>query len=212
MKFYSFPPSPNVRKVSAVIAHLGIDDIEHQLVNLAKGEHKQADFLAINPMGKLPALADERGLILWESNAICQFLCDRAGDSSFYPRDAQRRADIARWLFWEASAWAQPVEILTHENVRKPMLGVGEPDANRVKQGEEQFRPLAALLDEHLSTRKFLVGDTVTLADFVVGGAATYVERGRFPIADFPHLQAWWARLNEIPAWKDTIPSADLPQ
>ena len=212
MKFYSFPPSPNVRKVSAVIAHLGIDDIEHQLVNLAKGEHKQADFLAINPMGKLPALADERGLILWESNAICQFLCDRAGDSSFYPRDAQRRADIARWLFWEASAWAQPVEILTHENVRKPMLGVGEPDADRVKQGEEQFRPLAALLDEHLSTRKFLVGDTVTLADFVVGGAATYVERGRFPIADFPHLQAWWARLNEIPAWKDTIPSADLPQ
>jgi glutathione S-transferase len=212
MKFYSFPPSPNVRKVSAVIAHLGIDDIEHQLVNLAKGEHKQADFLAINPMGKLPALADERGLILWESNAICQFLCDRAGDSSFYPRDAQRRADIARWLFWEASAWAQPVEILTHENVRKPMLGVGEPDANRVKQGEEQFRPLAALLDEHLSTRKFLVGDTVTLADFVVAGAATYIERGRFPIADFPHLQAWWARLNEIPAWKDTIPSADLPQ
>jgi len=212
MKFYSFPPSPNVRKVSAVIAHLGIDDIEHQLVNLAKGEHKQPGFLAINPMGKLPALADERGLILWESNAICQFLCDRAGDSSFYPRDAQTRADIARWLFWEASAWAQPVEILTHENVRKPMLGVGEPDANRVKQGEEQFRPLAALLDEHLSTRKFLVGDTVTLADFVVGGAATYVERGRFPIADFPHLQAWWARLNEIPAWKDTIPSADLPQ
>lgn len=212
MKFYSFPPSPNVRKVSAVIAHLGIRDVEPELVNLAKGEHKLPDFLAINPMGRLPALTDDQGLVLWESNAICQFLCEREGDTPFYPSDARTRADIARWLFWEASAWAQPTEILTHENVRKPMLGVGEPDAARVREGEERFRPLAAMLDRHLADRCFLVGNTVTLADFVVAGAATYLERGRFPIAEFPHLQAWWARLHQIPAWKDTIPSADLPE
>lgn len=211
MKFYSFPPSPNVRKVSAVISHLGISDVEHELVNLAKGEHKLPAFLAINPMGALPALADDSGLVLWESNAICQFLCDRHGDTPFYPRDPRRRADIARWLFWEASAWSRPTEILTHENVRKPMLGIGEPDAERVKQGEEQFRPLARLLDNELADRPFLAGDKVTLADFVVGGAATYLERGKFPIADFPHLQAWWQRLHEIPAWKETTPSADLP-
>lgn len=211
MKFYSFPPSPNVRKVSAVIAHLGIEGIEHQLVNLAKGEHKSPAFLAINPMGALPALADDDGLVLWESNAICQFLCERHGDTSFYPRDPRKRADIARWLFWEASAWSRPAEILTHENVRKPMLGIGQPDVARVKQGEEQFRPLARLLDNELTNRPFLVGKQVTLADFVVGGAVTYVERGRFPVADFPHLQAWWARLHEIQAWKKTIPGADLP-
>jgi glutathione S-transferase len=80
-----------------------------------------------------------------------------------------------------------------------------------VKQGEEQFRPLAALLDRQLAERKFLVGNTVTLADFVVGGAVTYLERGRFPIAAFPHLRAWWQRLGEIPAWQNTVPSANLP-
>jgi glutathione S-transferase len=211
MKFYSFPPSPNVRKVNAVIAHLAIRDIEHRIVNLAKGEHRLPAFLAINPMGKLPALSDDSGLLLWESNAICQFLCERAGDTPLYPRDPRVRADIARWLFWESSSWAPVAEILTHENVRKPMLGVGEPDAARVRQGEERFVPLAALLDSQLATRKFLVGNTVTLADFVVGGAVTYLERGRFPIADFPHLRAWWRRLNAIPAWKSTVPSADLP-
>jgi len=211
MKFYSFPPSPNVRKVSAVISHLGIDDIEHELVNLAKGEHKLPAFLAINPMGALPALADDSGLVLWESNAICQFLCDRHGDTPFYPRDPRKRADIARWLFWEASAWSRPAEILTHENVRKPMLGIGQPDASRVQQAEEQFRPLARLLDNELTTRPFLVGDNVTLADFVVGGAVTYLERGQFPIDDFPHLRAWWARLHEIPAWEKTVPSSALP-
>ena len=211
VKFYSFPPSPNVRKVNAVIAHLDISDIEHRIVNLAKGEHRQPEFLAINPTGKLPALADDSGLLLWESNAICQFLCEREGDTPLYPREPRVRADIARWLFWEASSWSPAAGILTHENVRKPMLGVGEPDAARVQQGEALFRPLAALLDHQLANRKFLVGNAVTLADFVVGGAVTYLEHGRFPTQDFAHLRAWWQRLNEIPAWKHTVPSADLP-
>ena len=91
------------------------------------------------------------------------------------------------------------------------MFGIGDPDAARVKQGEEQFRPLAALLDSQLSERKFLVGNSVTLADFVVGGAVTYLERGRFPTAEAPRLRAWWQRLNEIPAWKNTVPSRELP-
>ena len=212
VKFYSFPPSPNVRKVNAVIAHLDISDIEHRIVNLAKGEHRQPEFLAINPTGKLPALADDSGLLLWESNAICQFLCEREGDTPLYPREPRVRADIARWLFWEASSWSPAAGILTHENVRKPMLGVGEPDAARVQQGEALFRPLAALLDHQLANRKFLVGNAVTLADFVVGGAVTYLERGRFPTQDFAHLRAWWQRLNEIPAWKNTVPSPDLPR
>jgi glutathione S-transferase len=142
MKFYFFPPSPNVRKVNAVIAHLGITDIERRVVNLAKGEQRLPEFLAINPMGKLPALTDGDGLLLWESNAICQFLCERHGNTRLYPRDLKTRADISRWLFWEASTLSRPVEILTHENVRKPMMGIGEPDAVKVQQAEEQFRPL----------------------------------------------------------------------
>jgi len=211
MKLYFFPPSPNVRKVNAVISHLGIQDIEREIVNLAKGEQRLPAYLAINPMGKLPALDAGDGLLLWESNAICQFLCERHGDTSFYPRDARLRADMLRWLFWEASAWSEATTILTTENVRKPMLGIGEPDPASVAQGEEKFRPLARLLNARLESRPFLVGEAVTLADFVVGGSATYMERGRFPIAEFSHLRAWWMRLHQIAAWNDSIPSPDLP-
>jgi glutathione S-transferase len=212
MKLYLFPPSPNVRKVNAVISHLGIQDIDREIVNLAKGEQRLPAFLAINPMGKLPALDAGDGLLLWESNAICQFLCERHGDTPFYPRDPRVRADIARWLFWEASAWSEAATILTTENVRKPMMGIGEPDPASVKQGEEKFRPLARLLNDHLASRPFLVGDAVTLADFVVGGSATYMDRGRFPVAEFRNLRAWWARLNQLPAWISTEPSPDLPE
>jgi glutathione S-transferase len=212
MKLYFFPPSPNVRKVNAVISYLGIQDIDREIINLAKGQHRSPKFLAINPMGKLPALDAGGGLLLWESNAICQFLCERHGETPLYPRDPRVRADMMRWLFWDASAWSEATTILTTENVRKPMLGIGEPDPASVIEGEEKFKPLASLLNDRLASRPFLTGEGVTLADFAVGGSATYMERGRFPVADFPHLQAWWARLHEIAAWTSSIPSADLPE
>ena len=62
-----------------------------------------------------------------------------------------------------------------------------------------------------MAERKFLVGDSVTLADFVVAGSATYVERGRIPIGDYPNVKAWWDRLNAIEAWSGTMPGPELP-
>jgi glutathione S-transferase len=93
MKLYTFPPSPNARKVAAVIAHLCTPEVENALVRLHKGEHRHPDYLAINPMGKVPALRDG-DLLLWESNAICQYLADRAGDTPFFPDDPKIRANL----------------------------------------------------------------------------------------------------------------------
>ena len=72
MKLYEFPPSPNARKAAAVVAHLKLKDVEPVLVRLHKGEQRSPDYLAINPMGKVPALRDG-DLLLWESNADCHF-------------------------------------------------------------------------------------------------------------------------------------------
>jgi glutathione S-transferase len=210
MKLYAFPPSPNARKVAAVVAHLHLKDVEYSLVRLHKGEHRQPNFLAINPMGKVPVLRDG-DLVLWESNAICQYLAERAGDTAFFPADPKIRASIARWLFWESGSWAPVIEVFTHENVRKPMLGIGSADPLKLADAQERFRPLAKLLNDQLADRKFLLGDNVTLADFVVAGVATYVERGRIPINEYPNVKAWWGRLNAIEAWSATMPGSELP-
>ena len=210
MKLYTFPPSPNARKVAAVVAHLQLTDIEQSLVRLQNGEHRHPDYLAINPMGKVPALRDG-DLLLWESNAICQYLADRAGDASFFPADPKARANIARWLFWEAGTWSPVIDVFTNENVRKPMLGIGAADPAKLASAEGRFRPLADLLNERLAGRKFLLGDDVTLADFVVAGAATYVERGKIPVHDYPNVKAWWHRLNSLEAWSGTMPAPELP-
>ena len=181
MKLYAFPPSPNARKVAAVVAHLHLTDVEYVLVKLHKGKHRRPDFLAIDPMGKVPVLCDG-DLILWESNAIFQYLAKRAGDTSFFPADPKIRASIARWLFWEAGTWSPVIDVFTDENVRKPMLGIGTADLKRVADAEERFRPLAKLLNDQLAERKFLLGDSVTLADFCR-------RRGR-------HLRGTWPNSN----------------
>jgi glutathione S-transferase len=149
--------------------------------------------------------------MLWESNAICQYLADRAGETSFFPADPKARADIARWLFWEAGTWSPVIDVFTNENVRKPMLGMGVADPVKLAAAEESFWPLAKLLNDRLAGRKFLLGEDVTLADFVVAGAATYMERGKIPIGGFPHIKAWWDRLNAIEAWRSTMPGPELP-
>jgi glutathione S-transferase len=196
--------------VAAVIAHLRLTDVEHALVRLHKGEHRHPDYLAINPMGKVPALRDG-DLLLWESNAICQYLADRIGDTPFFPADPKIRASIARWSLWEAGTWSPVVDIFTNENVRKPMLGMGTADPARLADAEKLFPPLAGLLNDQLAERKFLLGDDVTLADFIIGGAATYVDRGRIPIDDYPNVKAWWERLNAMEAWSTTMPGPELP-
>ena len=210
MKLYTFPPSPNARKTAAVVAYLGLTDVEHALVRLHKGEHRRPDYLAINPMGKVPALRDG-DLTLWESNAICQYLADRAGETPFFPKDPKVRADIARWLFWEAGTWSPVIDVFTNENVRKPMLGLGVADPAKLARAEERFRPLANLLNDRLAGRNFLLGDDVTLADFVVAGAATYLERGKIPVHDYPNIKTWWGRLNALEAWSGTMPGPELP-
>ena len=99
MKLYTLPNSPNSRKVVAVMHHLGLrPDIA--CLDFARGDLVEPAFLALNPNAMVPVLVDG-DLTLWESNAINQYLVQKAGGSDLFPADPKVRADIARWQFWE---------------------------------------------------------------------------------------------------------------
>lgn len=205
MKFYTFPGAPNPRKVHVVIEHLGIKDIETQIVNLGQGEQRSPEYLAINPMGRVPTLVDG-DLVLWESNAICTYLCDLQGDTSLYPRDARVRADISRWLFWQASDWAPAVAPMAYERVVKKLFFKVEPDMARIAAAEKLFHVAAGVLDKHLETRRYLVAEQFTLADIAIASLLAFAGPGQFPMEPYNHLRSFYARLDEIPAWKNTSP------
>ena len=88
----------------------------------------------------------------------------------------------------------------------KSLLQLGEPDPQVVQQATDRFHKEAITLNNHLANREYLVNDTLTLADFSVASELTYAKPARFPLEDYLHIQKWYARIEQLPAWQQTAP------
>ena len=203
MKLHVAPPSPRAFKVLAVARQLGLD-FELCPIDLLNGAHLQPDFAALNPSKKMPVLEDD-GFVLWESNAITQYLASKKPEAGLLPVDARRRADVSRWQFWESAHWDPACATLVFERLLKPVLGQGDPDPSAVARGEQDVRRFGAVLDGRLAARRFLCGDRPTLGDFAVGAWLNYAERAGYPLDGFGAVRRWYAGLMELPAWRESI-------
>ncbi len=204
MKLYGFPGSPNTWKVRAVAAHLQ-QPIEFSIVDLAKGQQRTPEYLAINPTGRTPTLVDG-DFKLWESTAIMMHLASLKPNSLF-PDDPRTRADIARWQSWQLQHWgAQACEPLLFERIVKPYFNLGPADEAAVAKATEAFHRDARLLTDHLATRRYLVGDDITLADFSVAALLVLAKEAQMPAAAYPRMMEWFARVLALPAWQETAP------
>jgi glutathione S-transferase len=202
MKLYGFPLSPNTWKVRAVAAHLGIP-LELEFVDLTKP--RTADYLAINPTGRTPTLVDG-DFALAESNAIMQYLASRK-PNSLWPDDVKVRADITHWQCWLLAHWgAEACQPLIVNRLVKKVLNLGPPDEAAVAKGTESFNREARVLDATLAKHPYLVGNSLTLADFAVAAPLFYAKEAELPLAPYPHLRDWFARVSALPAWRDTAP------
>jgi glutathione S-transferase len=204
MKLYSMQPSNNCRRVNATIAHLGID-VELVEPNMMAGELKKADYQALNPNSRVPTLVDG-DFTLWESRAIMQYVASKKPGNELWPADPRVQADIARWQFWEAVHLSRGTGPFAFENLFKPMFMKQQPDAAALAAGEKEFHTFAPVLNAHLEGKSWIVGKTVTLADFSVGACFSFAEPSGLPWNDYTHIRAWWGRLGEVPAWKNSAP------
>ena len=202
MKLYGFPRSPNTWKVRAVAAQLDIP-LELELVDLTKP--RTADYLAINPTGRTPTLVDG-DFILWESNAIMQYVASRSANA-LWPDNARARADISRWQFWQLAHFSSEACIpLIFNRLVKKILNLGPPDEAALAKGTECFNRDARMLDAHLAKHPYLVGNALTLADFTVAAPLFYAKEAELPIAPYASLRDWFGRVSALPAWRDTAP------
>ncbi|MBI2771111.1 MAG: glutathione S-transferase family protein [Burkholderiales bacterium] len=206
MKLY-YDETLNPRKACAVARHLGLP-VEFVHVRLARGEHRAPAFLALNPNGRLPVLQDG-DLVLWEANAIMCHLSNVAG-AALWPHEARAQVEVQRWLSWDAFHFTRHGGTLYFENLIKPAIGMGPPDAAVVQEAARQFSLSAGVLDAHLAGRKFLLGDALTVADFAVGAALPWAKEAQLPLESFPAIRRWHARLDELPGWRDPFGAAPL--
>jgi len=204
MKLIGFPASPNTWKVRAVAAHLGIP-LELGFVDLTKGQSHTPDYLALNPTGRAPVLIDG-DFTLWESTAIMQYLASRKRNS-LWPDDARARADIMRWQSWQLAHWGKEAcEPALIERIVKQILNLGPPDDTVCTKALACFERDAKILDAHLAAHAYLVGDGVTLADLSVAVLLFHADRAALPLAAYPRVKDWFARVATLPCWQETMP------
>ena len=204
MKLYINKLSPNVRRVRLTAAVLGLK-LEEVALDFTKGEHKRPDYLALNPNGAVPALADG-DFVLTESRAIMQYLASKKPESGLLPNDERGRADVTRWQFWDSSHFSPQVGTLVFQRMLKPMFGMGEPDAAKIEEALVNLRRYAAVLNQHLDGKTYVIGHALTLADLTLASTLMYAKQVDVPLAEFPHIQAWFSRIAELEAWQQTNP------
>jgi glutathione S-transferase len=202
MDFYTNPLSPNCRKVDAVAKQLGIP-LVYKVVDVVRGEHKTPEYLAINPNGKIPSLVDG-DVNLWESNAIQCYIASKT-DNELWPK-TNARYDIMRWQAWELAHFGAAARALAFQRILKPLFGLGKPDLARCEEEEGYFKRYAAVLDQSLQGKQFLVGNRLTIADFCVASALSHADSARLPLAGFDNIKRWLAALDEQPGWSASRP------
>ena len=202
MQLLSFTGSPNGRKVEAVIHHLKAHvEIKHLEFPHAL---KTPEFLSINANGKTPVLIDG-DFVLWESNAIMQYLADISADTQLFPRDPKTRADVVRWQFWEQRHFNRAFGTLAFEFVAKPLLGLDQ-DQHQISQAVSELERFAPVLEQTLQGRKFIVNEHMTIADYSLITFQSYREAVPFDWKHFPNINAYFDRIRMAASWQ----AADL--
>jgi GST-like protein len=185
--------SPNVIKVILMLEECGLAyELRHTAV--FQQEQFSPEFLALNPLGKVPVLEDPRlGQPLAESGAILLWLAEREG--RFLPTRQPQRAEVMQWLMVQMANYGPMLGQVNHFNIAPPDTA---PYAKA--RYEAIARNLNRLLDERLSTRDWIAGGDYSIADMATQPWAYYIERHGFDPADYPALVAWRTRIEARPA------------
>lgn len=203
MRLYHHPASSSSRRVMLAAIHMGTP-LELTEVSLMSPEDRRR-LEKLNPNSKLPVLQDGE-FTLWESCAIMQYLADRTYGQTLYPDNILLRADINRWMLWTCQHFAPTLGIIVYERIWKGLTGKGGAEAAQVARAERQIAQFAAVLDQHLADRAWVVGDKLSLADFALAAPLMYMDQARLPVTQYAHIMAWHARLRQLDAWKQTEP------
>jgi glutathione S-transferase len=201
MQLYYNHYSSNTRRVLLAADHLGID-FDLVQINLASQDDRRR-LGEVNLNAKLPVLIDG-DFVLWESCAIMQYLADGTPGQTVWPQERRARADVSRWMFWACQHFAPAIGVLTWEHIWKKFVTGQDADPKEVARGAADLAEAARVLDKHLATRQWLVGDAVSLADYAVVAPLMYKEKAHLPLDDYPHLLAWFERIRALPAWQRT--------
>lgn len=200
MHLYNYDSAPNPRRLVLFMQYKGIE-LPTTQIDMRENAHRNAEFLTINPLGTLPALATDEGVMLTEVIAICDYLESLYPERPLMGTTAIERALVLSWdhrIF--TSLFEAFAEILRNRSPAFANRALPGPiDIEQIpeleKRGRYRFNATLRLYDAELAQRPFFCGDRLTFADI---DALVAVETARWVKESVPedckHLLAWLAR------------------
>ena len=189
--------SINVRKVVWCAQELGLD-FQRTEAGGKFGVVRTPEYLALNPNGMVPMIDDGEGtdrVVLWESNVIVRYLCAKHAPGKLYPEGLAARFDAERWMDWQQTTLNRGSGGAFIQWVRTPPA---ERQPALIAQSVQATEPLFALLDAHLASRTFMLGDQFTMADIPLGCEAHRwfgLPQTEYTRPAWPNVERWFGDL-----------------
>jgi glutathione S-transferase len=180
--------SINVRKVLWTCEEIGI----------AYTRADDGPELKQNPNGLVPVIVDG-DFVLWESNSIIRYLANKSAAEALLPTEPQRRAEVDRWIDWQAteanSAWRYAFSAIVRKN---PAFH----DVREIEASKKQWTRMVAILDGQLArTGGHVAGAAFTLADIPIGLSVNRWFMTPFERPSLAHVEAYYERLSGRPTF-----------
>jgi len=184
--------SGNVHKVQMILHARGIP-FRRVDVRQDRGQPRDPRFLALNPMGKVPAVRFENGDVLSDSGALLFHFAEGTG---LWPAERRRQAEVLRWMFFEQYSHEPALAVLRYLMRFAPDTAAR---ANRIAELRERSRFVLGVLDERLAAQSWIADDEPTIADLALYPYTRLAgEIGLDPGA-WPALSRWLSRVESLP-------------
>lgn len=186
--------SPNGFKVTIALEELALPYCLHH-VRIDAGEHRQPEFLALNPHGRIPVIIDhETGMTLFESAAILLYLAEKTGQ--LLPQQPAARWETIKWLQFHSSS----VGPILGQRVYFELFAE-EKNATAIERYRRLTDDAFAVLDHQLATSQgYLAGDEYSIADIAQFGWMHIARIIGFDFSQYRHLSVWYQRVAQRPA------------
>ena len=220
MKIYDRVGAPNTARIRIVLAEKGLEDqVEYVSVDLIGAEQKAAAFLAKNPIGKIPLLELDDGLVISESTAITEYLVNLDGNPTLTGKTPREKALVHMMQRRVEQIFLEPLDDFFHYGT--PGLGKalapwrmpdwpGRKDWGK-RRGDQAIRGLAYFNDV-MKGRPFVALDRFSMPDITLYIGLLFADIAGLPVApELTALKAWAEKIEEIPAVKNRTGKTILP-
>ena len=195
MKLYCFGESGNAYKAALALELSGLD-WEPVYVDFFGGETRTPAYRAINEMREVPVLVDG-DRTLTQSGAIQMYISEKSGKFGGSTPDEAR--DIMRWVLWDNN------KLCGQAGMTRFLMNFLPEDkrpAEVIAWYQGRLKTVYTILDTHLAGRDWIVGDSITNADFSCCGYLFYDEPFGFDRADWPNIDRWLSNIQGLDGWK----------